>query len=215
MYRKMFVTFVIFLSLVVVSEAQMRRAYGRPRYGRQERVRPSLPKFEPTVNLSIGYGFPSLDKDYLPVFYSVYRGDISQTGPVTASLDYQFSRMMSIGVMVTRGKVNAPYYDYSGAGTPQFTAELSNWSFMLDLVRYIPVSGSVTPYIRTAVGVNAWEQRYTDPSGNKASVVPVELPDFSYQAGLGVRFNLAKKAGVFAEVGYGKYILHGGLALRF
>lgn len=217
MCRKTLLT-VLSLLFLIASEAQMRRMYGKPRHarGRQERAGRNLPRFQPTVNLSFGYGFPALDKDFLPEFYEAYRGDITQTGPITGALDYQFSRVMSIGVMVTHSKVSAPYYDYySSSADPAFTARLNNWSFMLNITRYIPVSAAVTPYLRTAIGFNSWEQTYTDPNGNKAPVIPADLPDFAYQAGIGARFNLSKNAGIFLEAGYGKYIAHGGLTLKF
>jgi hypothetical protein len=71
--------------------------------------RQKRPAFKPTVNLSLGYGFPNLDKNYLPdEFYgavNAYKGNqSSQTGPFTGALDFQFSRYNSIGIMGTYGK---------------------------------------------------------------------------------------------------------------
>lgn len=210
----------IFLALIFINaaaDAQFRRVQGRPRHGRpQQKIREKLPRFTPTVNLSFGYGFPALDKDFLPEFYEAYRGNVSQTGSITGALDYQFSRRMSVGIVVTHNKVSAPYYDYySSSSVPAFTADLNNWSFMLNITRYIPLSAAVTPYIKTAIGINAWQQTYTDVHGNEAPVIPAALPDLAYQVGLGARFNVSKNAGLFIEAGYGKYIAHGGLSLRF
>ncbi len=192
---------------------------GYPRYARPypRRRAPqnsqNLPKFEPQVILSFGYGFPNLDKNYLLGFRNYYQGNISQMGPITASLDYRFSRTMSIGALVTHGTVNAPYYDYS-TGSKSFTGDISNWAVMANLVNYIPVSAKVTPYLRVALGINSWKQNYSDGSGNKV-IYPDALPDLAYQAGLGVKFDLSKNAGLFAEAGYGKYILHGGISFKF
>ncbi len=194
------------------------RMMGRPRPRQQQRPAPkqTQPKFEPSINLSIGYGFPNLDKNYLPQYYNAYAGSSSQQGPWIGSLDYQFSRSMSIGVLVTHGMVSAPYYDNSSASVPAFTGKLDNWSYMLNLVHYLPAASTkVLPYVRTAIGVNSWTQTYTDASGNKAPVVPVDLPDLAYQVGIGAKFNVSKNAGFFVEAGYGKYILQGGLALKF
>jgi len=209
------------LLLIIISssaEAQMRfgaRMGGRfgPR-PRQQRFR-QLPPFTPNLQVSVGYGFPALDKTYLPEYYNLYQGYTSQTGPFTGSVDYQFSRMMSVGVMVTHNKVSVPYYNYGSNDSPAFTGKLDNWGIMLNLVRYIPVSDKVAPYIRTAIGINTWQQDYTDAGGNKVNVQPVNLPDFAYQAGIGAKFYLTKHAGLFAEVGYGKYIAQAGLAVKF
>src|SRR5436309_1382822 len=67
----------------------MQRGYRRPPPPRQRQYqrRPKKPVFQPTVNFSIGYGFPNLDKDYLAEFQGVYKGTPTQTGPVTAALD--------------------------------------------------------------------------------------------------------------------------------
>lgn len=218
---------LLFISFIACTAADAQvvvypRVYGGYGYGRMMRPRPGprqqprtysqLPKFKPTLNLSLGYGFPNLDNTYLTDYTHAYKDGHSQTGPFTGSLDYRFSRTMSIGVLVTHGTVSAPYYNYGGSGTaPAFTAKLDNWAFMLNLMQYMPVSPHVTPYFRAAIGGNSWQQTYTEPGGNKAPVVPADLPDIAYQLGLGVKLNFTKHAGFFAEAGYGKYVLQGGL----
>jgi hypothetical protein len=123
---------------------------------------------------------------------------------------------MSIGVMVAHGAVSAPYYDYySPSASPDFTGRLEAWSFMITLVRYIPISATVTPYIRTAIGFNSWQQEYTDLNGNKVAVTVPDLPDLARQFALGVRFRLSQWAGLYVEAGYGKYILNSGLSVKF
>jgi len=222
-----------FLLLLVVGTVVHASAqyggYGRPGRGRviirsprPQRPRPpqqvnrNQPAFEPTVNLSFGYGFPNADQYQMTEFYNAYKGKVNQTGPFMAALDYQFSRNMSIGVMATHGKVSAPYY-YNNVGSfnpPSFTGELENTAIMLNVVSYFPASKSVSPYLRTAAGVNIWEQNYIDNSG--AHLNYIEKPSsFAYQASLGMKINLSKGAGLFVEAGYGKYILNGGLAFKF
>ncbi|HMI63480.1 MAG TPA: hypothetical protein VK518_21340 [Puia sp.] len=174
------------------------------------------PPFVPTINVSVGYGFPNLDRNYLPDFYGISRGNSSQSGVITGSVNYQFSRKMSLGVMVAHGAVTAPYYAYySASPSPDFTGRLEAWSFMINLVRYIPISATVTPYIRTAIGFNSWQQEYTDPTGNKMAVATPDLPDLARQFALGVRFRLSQRAGLFVEAGYGRYILNSGLSVKF
>ncbi len=194
------------------------RVYVRPGYARpyQPRRIVNSDNFIPTINFSIGYGYPNLDKDQLAEFGHTYKGTVSQNGPVTGAIDYQFSRYMSIGVMGTYGKVTVPYYDNNSNGlTPSFTGSIENWSVMFDLVNYFPsYNKTVSPYLRTAVGINNWNQKYTDESGNKVADVP-DPNMFAYQVSLGARFNLSPNAGIFMEAGYGKYILNGGFTVRF
>ena len=214
-----FLTVTLLCSTIADAQFMMRPGMGsryyRARPGR--RYHSNFPEYKPTVNFSLGYGFPNLDKTFLPEYYSVYMGSTSQKGPVTGAVDYQFSRNMSIGLMVTHGTVSAPYFNYNTTSNPpEFTARYDNWSFMVNLVRYLPVnSRTIEPYIRTAIGINAWKQEYTDVNGSKIPGLNADLPDLAYQAGIGAKFNLAKNAGVFVEAGYGKYILHGGVALKF
>jgi predicted porin len=132
------------------------------------------------------------------------------------AVDYQFSRNMSIGVMGTYGKVTAPYYDYSSATeVPSFTGSLENWSILLNVMSFMPTyNNSIEPYLRTAIGINNWTQSYVDPAGNKAADIP-DPSQLAYQVSLGARFNLSKGAGFYIEGGYGKYILTGGLTLKF
>jgi hypothetical protein len=210
---------LITLLVSMMADAQYRRGPGRRYYSqrpREQRNRPSLPPFKPSVNISVGYGFPNADKSYLPEYYDTYRGTSSQWGPITAAVDYQFNRRMSIGVLVTHGSVSAPYYNrvYTSP-LPDFTAKLDNWSFMLNIVKYVPVSTKIIPYTRIAIGVNSWKQSYTDTHGNNVAVESADLPDLAYQGSIGVKCKLSKNAGFFAEAGYGKYILHGGLSLKF
>jgi hypothetical protein len=224
-----FAVLIAFMFLSFAAEAQVgimigpRMGYGDGYYPRhyprrQNRQKDqNLPKFQPTLNISIGYGFPNLDKYQLPAFYNYYLGNVSQTGPVTGAVDYQFSRSASIGVMVTHGTVNAPYYNYNTSGsTPDFNGSLENWSIMLNYVNYMPVAGDkVSPYFRTAIGVNMWNLNYTDNAGNHVSMPGNNPSDLAYQVGLGVIFHLTPKAGLFVEGGYGKYILHSGLSFKF
>ena len=191
---------------------------GRAQFHRQP-ARISKPKtepFQPTVNLTFGYGFPSTDQYALASFSNTYKGNIRQTGPFTGTLDFQFSPNMSIGVMGTYSKLSAKYYDNSATNLapPSVYANLESSSVMLNFVNYIPAGLYVTPYFRTAAGINIWKQDYTDANGYKMN--DVEKPSaFAYQGSFGARFKLSKQAGIFLEAGYGKYIVNGGLSLKF
>ena len=206
------------LLIATVTEAQtivvtppVRPSIVKPR----RRLAENLPKFRPSLNISVGYGFPDLDKKYLPDFYAISRGNNSQSGFFIGSVNYQFSRKMSIGLMVAYGSVSAPYYDYYvSPSIPDFTARFETWSFMLNLVRYIPINCKCTPYIKTAIGFNSWKQEYVDANGNKVTEPAVDLPDLARQFALGVKFRLSERTGLFVEAGYGKYILHSGLSVK-
>jgi opacity protein-like surface antigen len=216
---KKYAVIVIVLTLFAASsQAQFRYGY-RNRMMGQRRPSPqrSLPKFKPSVNITFGYGFPNLDKDELLNFYNFYKGSVSQTGPVFGTVDYQFSRSMSVGLMVSYGKASVPYYDYNApASDPAaMTGKLENWSVMINFVRYLPVGTTkITPYMRTAIGINTWSQSYLDQSGNK-TVNTDDPASLAYQVGIGAKFNFSKNTGLFLEAGYGKYILSGGLAFKF
>jgi hypothetical protein len=171
------------------------------------------PVFKPFVNIFIGYCYPNVDQNYLPRYEEMYPGHISQAGPLMAALDYQFNRKTSIGIIITWGDVRTSYYD-SSSHQEIFTAKLSSWSCMLDVVRYIPVNQKVFPYIRTAIGINSWNQDYTDIDGSKASVKPVILPRLAYQAGVGAKFIVVGNVAVFIEGGYGKYVFDTGLSVK-
>lgn len=196
--------------------ARIRTAPSMHRPAAPRKTVPKKPAFTPTLNISIGYGFPNLDKDHLLDFYNYYKGGASQTGPVTGAIDYQFSPNMSLGVMGTYGKVSIPYYNYSSSNNvPDFTGKLENWSIMLNMMTYFPTNTrKVEPYLRGAIGVNNWTQNYVDETGVK--VYDTDNPsELAYQVSLGARFNITKNAGFYVEGGYGKYILNGGLTLKF
>ncbi len=171
-------------------------------------------KFKPIVTVSLGYGFPNLDKNALPDYYNYFKGTASQSGPINGSIDVQFSKSASIGLMVTHGTASIPYYNYNNPSTLAMSGSLDNWSYMLNFVRYMPAGKVVTPYIRTAIGINAWSQNFVDATGNKINQ-PLIQSDLAYQIGIGARFNITKNAGLFIEGGYGKYILNGGLSFKF
>ncbi|MEP6674828.1 MAG: outer membrane beta-barrel protein [Ferruginibacter sp.] len=200
-----------------LAESQIIYERRPPRYRMQQRPqrRQKEEAFQPSVNISVGYGFPNGDKYLLPSYYNAYSGTISQNGPITGSIDYRFNRRMSIGALITHGTVNAPYYDYSNSGIPAFNYKMENWSFMLNIMKYMPGSKNVTPYFRTAIGINSWKQDYTDAAGNKIAMPAADLPDLAYQVGLGAQIKMSNNAGFFLEAGYGKYILHGGVTLKF
>jgi len=226
------ITFLSILLILVcsVAEAQfygggvyIERGYRRPPPRQMQRYphRQKAPAFQPTVNLSFGYGYPNLDKNYFPdEFYgavNAYRGNqFSQTGPFTGALDFQFSLYNSIGVMGTYGKVSVPYYDYSSnASNPVFTGDMKSWSVMLNMMTYFPGYQTVSPYIRTAIGLNNRTENYTYPDGSKAVVGGSDISDLAYQVSIGTKFNLSSNAGFFIEAGYGRYIVNGGLSFKF
>jgi hypothetical protein len=178
--------------------------------------------FHPTVNLSVGYGFPNLDKNYFPDQFngntSAYRGNtFNQTGPITGALDFQFSRYNSIGIMGTYGKVSAPFFDdNAGSNVPAFNGNIKSWSALLNMMTYFPTyEKTVSPYIRTAIGINSRNEDYTYPDGSKAAEGGKDITDLAYQVSLGARFNFSPNAGFFLEAGYGRYIASGGLTFRF
>jgi hypothetical protein len=210
--------FVLFLSTTAESQVIV---MGRPpryrmRPPRQKSRAQQLPKFQPSVDISAGYGFPNGDKDYIPTYYNAYNGSVSQTGPFAGSIDYHFQRNMSIGVLVTHGMLKAPYYAYGNtSGVPDFNFNASSWAVMLDILHYIGATKNVTPYTRVALGFNIWDQNYTDAAGDKVSMPSADLPDFAYQLSLGAKFRLSKNSSLFLEAGYGKYIVNGGLSFKF
>ncbi|MFT4154496.1 hypothetical protein [Parafilimonas sp.] len=200
----------------------IQRGYGRPPEARHyyQQRRPQRESFKPTVNLSFGYGFPNLDKNYFPdEFYgavNAYRGSrFSQTGPFTGGLDFQFSRYASIGILGTYGKTSVPYYDYSNAAN-DFTGEIQSWSLMLNMMTYFPTyETTVSPYIRTAIGFNNRSENYDYSDGTKAMEDVNNVTDLAYQVSIGAKFNFSPNAGFFIEAGYGRYIVNGGLCFKF
>ena len=203
------------LLITAVAEAQVIVVTRQPRHEKFKHPGENLPKFQPALNLSIGYGFPDVDRKYLPDYYGYDRGTISQSGVFTGALDYRFSRRMSIGILVAHGAVSAPYYSYySSPSAADLTTRLETWSFMIQIIRYIPISLWVTPYIKTAIGFNSWKQQFRDANGNETAVTHVDVPDFAHQIALGVKFRLSRRAGLFVEGGYGKYIVLGGLSIK-
>ncbi len=194
--------------------------YGGGYYRRvpQRRVGPrqQMPKFTPVVNFSMGYGYPNLDKNQFLSFNNYYRGTPKDIGTITGALDVQYSRTSSIGVIVSHGYLTAPYYDYGSTASPvAFNGSLENWSVMLNLMQYFPTgSDRFMPYLRTAIGLNFWDENYKDQSGVKINVGADEPTQLAYQVGLGMKAYVSKNTGFFVEAGYGKYILHGGLTFR-
>lgn len=188
----------------------------QPRYRQQQPQRQQRINdgFKPSFNLSFGYGFPNLDKNNMLDFGNYYAGTASQTGPFMASADYQFSRTTSIGIMATYGKLNLPYY-FRNDVAPTFTGKLENTALMLNLVNYIPGSKTVSPYLRTAIGINIPHSSYLDDNTNAVVARSNDNNTVAYQASLGVKINFTPRAGLFAEAGYGKYIVAGGLAFKF
>ncbi|MDH7461603.1 hypothetical protein QEG73_09945 [Chitinophagaceae bacterium 26-R-25] len=184
-----------------------------PHYRQRKPQQPKLPPFEPALHLNLGYGFPNLDQYYMADFYGAYKGNPSQVGPINASLDYQFSRYMSLGVMGMYGKVNMPYYDYNTYGQAM-RGTLEGWTIMANMMNYIPAGPHVMPYLRVAMGVNIWNQDYVDyDAGVKVNYVQ-HPPDFAYQFSFGCKFNVSEHMGLFVEGGYGKYIMNAGLSFK-
>jgi hypothetical protein len=187
----------------------IRYGYSPRPYNRYPQQR-NYSSFTPYVSVSLGYGFPNLDKNnLLSPSYDTYQGSISQTGPFMGSIDYHFSRFTSIGLMVTEGTVSAPYYNYSN-NSEVVSDKLNNWSFMVNLMNYFPTgeNSSVQPYLRTAIGVNSWTETIT-PQDNYGTPT-----DLAYQISFGANFKISPQSAFFVEAGYGKYILSAGLNFK-
>jgi hypothetical protein len=162
----------------------------------------------------VGYGYPNLDKSQMASFSGYSLSNVKQTGPITGTLDYQYSQNASIGLMVTHGQVSGSYYDYNNPSSPPLmSGSLENWSVMVNMMNYMPGSEKVTPYFRTAVGINIWTPNYSDAGGNKIGGIS-DPNQLAYQVSLGANIHLSKNTGWFMEAGYGKYIVHGGLSFK-
>jgi hypothetical protein len=187
--------------------------YGRSRGYRQQQFR-EMENFKPSLDVSVGYGFPNLDKYLFSDFYGYYQGRATQTGPIIASLDYHFAPRMAIGVMVNYGKVSRPYYDFN-TSQQDFTGSLTNTAVLLNFTRYMgSARQTVVPYTRTAIGFNTGSAKYLASDGSKAANTD-DGTTLAYQIGLGVQINATKNGGFFVEAGYGKYIVAGGVKLKF
>jgi len=116
--------------------------------------------------------------------------------------------------MATYGRLNTSYYNYRNPYNPDFYGKMDSYAIMFNMMNYFPAGKAVSPYLRTAAGVNIWNEEYRDPSGNK---LPTNYypTSFAYQVSLGAKFNLSPNVGLFLEAGYGKYIAQGGLSLTF
>src|SRR5215831_7506168 len=189
------------------------RPYGMPPHRGMHQQRQQRIDFKPSVNLSIGYGFPNLDYYLLDEFYGYYHGSASYTGPISGSLDYKFSPMMSIGIMASYGKVSRPYYSFD-TNIKTFSGSMNNTSIMLDFMRYLPGSKNVNPYFRTAIGVNTGRSEYSDLN-DQPFFANDDHTTLAYQASIGVQLYVSNTAGFFVEAGYGKYIIAGGLSFKF
>lgn len=209
--RKGILLGLILMACVYESNAQY-GGYGRPRGYRRERIQ-ELENFKPSLDVSIGYGFPNLDKYLLTDFYGYYHGSTTQSGPIIASVDYHFAPRMAIGVMVNYGKVSRPYYNYNN-GEQDFAGSLTNTAVLLSFTRYLGGSQKIMPYTRTAIGINTGQTKYLNADGSKAADND-EGTSLAYQVGLGAQFNVTKHGGFFIEAGYGKYIISGGLKMSF
>src|ERR1700749_4452560 len=138
--REKILTLLLFLLLffVTVSKAQIAGHTDTELNSDQKNL--FLPStFKRSVTIFIAYGFPNVDENYLPRYEHMFHGNISQAGPLLAALGYQFSRRVSLDAIIIRGIVSTPYYDYSSPTQQMFIAKFYNWSFMLDVVRFIPV----------------------------------------------------------------------------
>lgn len=214
--RKGILVALMLVACFYESNAQYGGRFGRSRNRdeayRRERIK-ELQTFKPSLDVSIGYGFPNLDKYLLADFYDYYSGSGTQTGPIIASVDYHFTPRMAIGIMVNYGKVSRPYYSYN-SGEQTFTGSLTNTAIMLNFTRYMGMSQKIVPYTRTAIGINTGQAKYLASDGSRAADVGDET-SLAYQVGLGVQFNASKHGGFFVEAGYGKYILSAGLKMSF
>ena len=201
--------------------AQFFRFNVRPRmsYGQRPQQRRTTTKqydnFKPFVDVSLGYSYPNLDKQELNNS-NYYLGNISQTNYVNASVNYHYNRTSSVGILVTHCKANTSYYSDIYQTSLVANTSLESWAILLNFKRYMPMDSKVvTPYLRTAIGVNIWTQNNTDDSGNKIPTNLLNPSDIAYQISLGVDVNITKNVALFAEAGYGKYIVNGGLAFKF
>jgi len=186
----------------------MNRYNRYPQRGRRDSI---MPKFDPIISVSLGAGFPNLDASQMAGFLNYYRGSVANSFPIIGSIDYRYSRTSSIGLMVSHGQVKAPYYDY--AGNQALNGSLDNWSVMVNLINYMPTNSIIEPYLRTAIGVNIWNQNYMDISGNKLGYVS-EPSMLAYQVSLGANIGISKNLKFFTEAGFGKYILQAGLKFQ-
>lgn len=174
-------------------------------------------KFTPSIHFNFGYALPNLDKNTIlnNISTNYYIGNISTQNPINFGINYQFNRSSSIGLMATKASVNIPFYSNISQANPDFVSNIDNWSLMLNYTSYFDTKSKVlTPYLKTAVGLNLWNQNSFDNNNNKLNI-NYNLPDFAYQISIGTNIYINKNFGFFVEAGIGKYILNTGLSFKF
>jgi hypothetical protein len=145
-------------------------------------------------------------------------------GPLTARLQYGFSRNLSISL----GATYVNYWSYwnrnmldstiNKAIPFEYGVKVNNYSFTTRLDYHLLVRERWDVYCSGGIGYDVWQVKdYTKypwpetPAFKSYYKIP---PPITFDAGFGARYFILKRTALFAEIGYGKSYMNLGVAIK-
>lgn len=173
--------------------------------------------YQGSSTFTIGYGFPNIGKSILKIGNSagVTDSKITGVGPLHAKYEYAVSDKVGVGVSVGYVSFADEYTQNSGGPTYKYKDAITSLGILARFNYHFGGNDKVDPYVGIGAGYNNWSLKTTtnDPDGTGNSItIPIKV---GFEGGVGVRYYFTPNIGAYAELGYGKSILQGGLAFKF
>jgi opacity protein-like surface antigen len=174
--------------------------------------------YQGSSTVTIGYGFPNIGKSILKIGNSAGVTDSKITGVGPIHVKYEYAVSDKVGVGVSLGYVSfADEYtqDNGGAAPYKYKDAITSFGILARFNYHFGGNEKVDPYVGLGAGYNNWTAKTTtnDPDGiGNTFTIPIKI---GFEGGVGVRYYFTPNIGAYAELGYGKSILQGGLAFKF
>jgi outer membrane protein W len=185
---------------------------------------------EGKIVISAGYGFPNLGKSLLKAYQNEADYSVGGIGPLHGKFEYGLSDKIGIGVSFNYVSFSASWkhtetnntYDANGNVTGTTTATYSDkiavntMSALLRLNVHFATTDKLDPYWGIGAGYRTRNYKYetNDPTNNSDITLKGAIP-FGFETTFGVRYFFTDNIGAYAELGIGKSLLQGGLAVKF
>lgn len=170
--------------------------------------------------ISVGYGVGNFSRTFVTAAAKGTGVETSFLGPLFAKYEYAVAENVGFGVvfayMGAKASSTNTYVDDNGdEQTYTLTTDFSTWSALARVNYHFSDDDNFDPYIGLGMGYRNGGVRYTysDPNADKIGDIPTIIP-FGMEMTLGARYMVASNIGFYAEVGFAKAVVQGGLVFK-
>ena len=188
------------------------------------------------IILSVGYGYPNLDKWAFGNYYTYNNNKTYQSigyGPIHFRAEYALSDKIGVGISLNYNTYGGTWHDayannngwgYVSTGTYNFKKQIYSLTGLVRFNYHVFTTEKLDPYFSFGAGFKTIWKNYSSNAPDYVNEYYNELhsSDYgisnlpaSFEAVAGMRYYFTKKFAIYSELGMAKSLIQAGVSIGF